>query len=361
MTMTDEPPAGTRQPRRLEARKPQWGMVHWLAVGALPFLFLEAWTLIAWLMDGPHQVTMYRSHDHGLEWWGARITETAVVIISLIVMTKIVRDCLRQRRILTFDVMLCVSTALMIWGCGGLNIFQPNFVYTSEFVNLNDPCGHLPFVVNPDCGRLPFPLIFLGLLFTFGLPGIAMLVNAVVVRPARRRWPDLSNAKLLGLILVSTAVISLAEPLAIIPLHLWSYPGGPWAIRLGGDAWRWPIFPEYAVFILFAGLPAALRNLRDDRGHNALERGLDRHRPGIRTLLTFLATYTAIQLVLWIPGTMPDWILGWRATEWAKLPLSVNNGLCDQPGVIEGTRYGPCPGSPGYRMPVSGSLPGKSP
>ena len=364
MTMTHEThrlASGTPEHAGAESPRQPWGWSQWLAVAALPLLFLEGWTLIAWLMDGPHQVTAFRGHSHGLEWWGAHIAEAAVIAISLIVLTKVVRDCLRQRRILTFDVMLCVCTALMIWGCGGLNVFQPNFVYTSEFVNLNDVCGHLPFVVNPDCGRLPFPVIFLGLLFTFGLPGIAMLVDAVVVRPARRRWPHLSNAKLLGLILVATAVISLAEPLVIIPLHLWSYPGAPWAVHLGGDAWRWPIFPEYGVFILFAGLPAALRNLRDDQGRTIVERGLDRYRPGLRTVITLLATYTLIQLVLWVPGTMPDWILGWRATNWARLPLSVNNGLCDQPGVIEGTRYGPCPGSPGYRMPVSGSLAGKSP
>jgi hypothetical protein len=361
MTLTHESLSGTPPHGEAQAPRQPWGLSQWLAVAAVPLLFLEAWTLIAWLADGPHQVTEFRTEGLGLEWWGARIAEGAVILISAIVLTIVVRGCLRQRRILTFDVMFCISGALMIWGCGGLNIFQPNFVYTSEFVNLTDVCGHLPFVVNPDCGRLPIPIIFLGLLFTFGLLGIAMLIEAVVVRPARRRWPHVSNAKLLGLILVASAVISLAEPLFIIPMHLWSYPGAPWALELGGDAWRWPIFPEYGVFILFAGLPAALRIFRDERGRTIVERGLDHYRPGLRTAITLLATYTVIQLVLWIPGTMPDWILGWRSTEWGQLPLSVNNALCDQPGVIEGTRYGPCPGSPGYRMPVSGSLTGESP
>lgn len=361
MTVTDKPESFSARSLPTEPRRrPTWGWPQWLAVLGLPILVIEAYTLTTWLLDGPRQVTEYRQ-GNTIEVWGARIGEVAVVLISLIVLRVIIKGCRAQGRIMTFDVMFCIAGATMIWGAGGLNFFQPNFVYTSEFVNLTDPCGHMPGVVNPDCGRLPFPVLFLGLLFTFGLLGIAMLIEAVVIRPARRRWPGLSNAKVFGLILCSTAVISLAEPLFIIPMHMWSYPGGPWAINIGGDAWRWPIFPEYGVFILFAGLPAAIRIFRDDRGRTIAERGLDHYSPRVRTAVTMGAMYTLIQLVLWIPGTAPDWLIGWRTTEWAKLPLSVNNGLCDQPGVISGTRYGPCPGSPDWRMPVHGSLPGESP
>jgi hypothetical protein len=343
------------------ATKTPWGWAQWLAALGLPVLLLEMWTLIAWLADGPSQLTKYRGDGHGTEWYGARIGEIAVIVISAIVIAKVVRGCREQKKFLTFDVMFCICGFFMIWGAGGLNFFQPNFVYTSEFINLNDPCGHIPGIVNPDCGQLHFPIVFLGLLFTFGLLGIAMLIEAVVIRPARRRWADLSTAKLLGLILAASAVLSLAEPLVIIPMHMWSYPGAPWALHIGGDAWRWPIFPEYGVFILFAGLPAAIRIFRDDEGRTLVERGVSQHSQRIRPIVSLLALYTLIQLVLWIPGTAPDWILGWRSTNWAKLPLSVNNGLCDQPGVITGTRYGRCPGSPGYRMPVHGSLPGESP
>lgn len=359
MSLIDKPDALSSAPVA-PRRRPTWGWAQWLAVGGLPILVIEAWTLITWLADGPRQVTEYRQ-GNTTEVVGARIGEIAVVIISLIVLRQVIRGCREQGRFFTFDVMFCIAGATMIWGAGGLNFFQPNFVYTSEFINLNDPCGHIPGVVNPDCGQLPFPVLFLGLLFTFGLLGIAMLIEAVVIRPARRRWPGISNAKVFGLIMASAAVISLAEPFVIIPLHMWTYPGAPWAWEVAGDAWQWPMFPEYGVFILFAGLPAAIRIFRDDRGRTIAERGMDHYSERVRTLVTMGALYTLIQLVLWIPGTAPDWILGWHSDDWAELPISVNNGLCDQPGVIEGTRYGPCPGSPGYRMPMPGSLPGESP
>lgn len=361
MAAVDEATTFGARPTAPARKRAPWGLTQWLAVLGLPVLGLEAWTLISWLADGPHQVTQFRGSGHPTDYWGARIGEVAVIVISAIVLTKVVRGCRAQGKFLTFDVMFCLAGATMIWGAGGLNFFEPNFVYTSHFINLNDPCGHLPGVVNPDCGRLPFPVLFLGLLFTFGLLGIAMLVEAVVIRPARRRWPQLSNAQILGLILLSTAVFSLAEPAFIIPMHMWSYPGAPNAMHIGGDAWRWPIFPEYGVFILFAGLPAAIRIFRDDTNRTIPERGLDHYSPRVRAGVTLLALYTLIQLVLWVPGTAPDWLIGWQSKPWAKLPLSVNNGLCDQAGVIDNTRYGPCPGSPGFRMPVHGSLPGESP
>ena len=44
-----------------------------------------------------------------------------------------------------------------------------------------------------------------------------------------------------------------------------------------------------------------------------------------------------------------------------KLPAYIINGVCDAPGV-HGTRYGACPGSPGFRMPGRTThLPGRSP
>lgn len=345
-----------------ELTKKPWGVVQWLAVFAVPILILEGYTVIAWLANHPHQVTEFREPGRPLAWWGARIGEGAVIIIALIVLTLVVRGCRRKKQIFTFDVMFCICGFSMLWGAGGLNFFQPVFVYNSYFVNLTDSCGNIPAVVNPDCGRLPFPVLFFALLFTFGLLGIAMLIEAVVIRPARRRWPNLSAAKTLGLILLSSAVISLAEPLFIIPMHIWTYPGAPWAIQLGSDpAWRWPPFPEWFVFIGFAGFPAAIRIMRDSAGRTLVERGVNQYSPKVRKTVMFLALYTLIQTVLWVPGTMPDWLLGFRTEEWAPLPTYVNNGLCDQPGVIEGTRYGPCPGSPEYRMPVQGSLPGESP
>jgi hypothetical protein len=47
---------------------------------------------------------------------------------------------------------------------------------------------------------------------------------------------------------------------------------------------------------------------------------------------------------------------GLYADPYPSMPKSFVNGMCDTPGagplVRGGTRYGPCPGAPGFRMPV---------
>ena len=42
----------------------------------------------------------------------------------------------------------------------------------------------------------------------------------------------------------------------------------------------------------------------------------------------------------------------------AEFPRHLVNGLCDV-GDTTGTRYGPCPGSPGFKVPLT--LPGPAP
>ena len=51
------------------------------------------------------------------------------------------------------------------------------------------------------------------------------------------------------------------------------------------------MFPEYGVFILFAGLPAVVRILRDDKGRTFVERGLDHYSSRVRTVITFTRKY----------------------------------------------------------------------
>jgi hypothetical protein len=45
---------------------------------------------------------------------------------------------------------------------------------------------------------------------------------------------------------------------------------------------------------------------------------------------------------------------------WQETPSHLVNDVCNAPGIT-GTRYGTCPGDPGFRMPGRHSLPGRSP
>ncbi|WP_354699680.1 spirocyclase AveC family protein [Paraconexibacter sp. AEG42_29] len=343
------------------ARRRAWGWPHYLALLALPILFLETWTVVSWLADGPSQITEYRTGEHGKEFWGARGFEAFAIVLSLWVISKLIKDCRAQGRLLTFDVMFCIACATLFWANGGNNFFQPMFSISSEFVNLNDTCGHNPLIVNPDCGRFANPMIFLGLFEVFGLLGCAMLLGGVA-RRCKERWPGLTRPQLYGIVSLGGCVLVLGEPAVLLPLNLWTFPGTPLSVSIGGEAFRYPFAPEVLVFGLWIGTIAAVRIFKDDNGLAIVERGLDRHSPRVRTGITLLAMYGVVQIATWGQSTAPMWVLGFNQQQWPAMPAHVQNGLCDSPGVT-GTRYGPCPGTPGYRMPIRGDsgLPGQSP
>lgn len=338
-------------------RSRRWGWAHAFAIVGIPLLLWEGWTIIAWLADDPHQITQFRDRE-STSWYVAHALEAVLAVVALAVLVYLVRGCLRSRRIFTFDVIFCLCTMATINSDVGPNVVQPTLLFNSNFVNLNNMNGHMPFVVNPDAGRVPDPILFNFLLATFGYLALSMIATVVVAK-ARRRWPGISIAKLVGLLIGCGLVLALVlEPLFAIPLHLWNWAPMPVSIPIVGGS-RFPLLEVVAAGLAF-GLIVSIRVLKDDRGLTVVERGFERQQPWARTGLTMLACYGLIQLIVWIPGTMPMGALTFYQQQWDKMPNYVVNDACNAPGVTE-TRYGPCPGSPGFRMPVRGSLPGESP
>ena len=344
---------------RLGGRRPDASPlpVYLLAIAAVPIVVWEGWTLIAWLADGPRPVTAFR-HGHTLDWYAARALEGVMVGAAIAVAVHVVQDCRRKGRILTFDVKFCLCAATLFWADLGANVFHPVFLASSNWVNLTGPCGHMPFVSNPDCGRAPDPILFLWLMETFGVLGFAILIGGLLGR-VRRRRPEASTVALVGIVLACSVALVVLEPV-VVALRLWTYPGRtPGSVSLG-SGFSFPILPELLSFGLWFGVLAAVRIFKDDRGRSLVERGLDHHRPRVRAGLSLLALYGLMQMATWGIANAPLWPLGFHARPWPNLPASVVNGVCDAPG-FSGTRYGPCPGSPGYRRPGRHSLPGRSP
>lgn len=341
------------------ARRPGWGWPQYLALVGAAILLVEIYTVGSWLVDGPYQITQYRE-GYTRDWYAARVFEGGIIILSIYVIAKVVRGCRQQKRLFTFDVLFCLTGFSMLWASSMVNFFTPMFAFSSNLVNLNDVCGYIPFVVNEDCSRSPNPVLFIGLFETFGLLGVAMLLGKIATW-LRSRWPGIRNTQLFGFFLLGGMTFVLLEPLLIIPLHLWTYPGTPISLELGGTAWRYPLFPEILCFGFMLGIPAAVRFFRDDRGHTLVERHMEHYSSRVRTLVSGLALYTFAQIAVIGCATIPLWPMAFHQLEWGQLPASLNNGLCDQPGVVENTRYGPCPGSPGFRMPMPGTLPPGNP
>jgi hypothetical protein len=116
---------------------------------------------------------------------------------------------------------------------------------------------------------------------------------------------------------------------------------------------------EIVVAGLVFGLLAALRFFRDDRGRTVLERGAAHIQPRLRAPATVLALVAVTNTAFFAAGVV-EMAVGLYAAPYKKMPAHLVNGLCDAPGVT-GTRYGACPGSPGYRIPLRGDLEGRRP
>jgi len=330
-----------------------WGWPQWLAVAGAPFLIVELYAVTAWLLDGPHQLTLYRD-GHRSPWFAAKMLEIVITLIGIAVIIHLIRDMRRKGRFLTFDVMFCLVGATIFWANEGCNWFVPLWQPSSYFINLNSVMGYIPLVVNPEAGVVPDPFYFLFVMETFAVLGAALLMEPIM-RAVKRGWPGISIAQQFGVLAVFGMIFASFESLVAIPLNLWDWPGVPHGVPMGGG-YRYPLFPELFAFGLFFAIPVSLRYFRDDQGRNVLERSMDHYGSRQRTVVTLLACYGAVQLATWGPATATLWPLGWFQDQWREtLPAHINNGVCNKGGV-QNTRYGPCPGDPGFRAPFPGSL-----
>ena len=275
--------------------------------------------------------------------------ELGITIISIGVIVHLIRDIRRQGKFLTFDVMFCLVGATIFWANEGCNWFAPLWQPSSYFINLNSVMGYIPLVVNPEAGIVPSPHYFLFMMETFAVLAAAISVEPVM-RMVNRRWPKISAAKQFGILSILGMIFASFESFLAIPLRVWDWPGAPLAVPMG-LGFRYPLIPELFAFGLFFAIPVSLRYFRNDRNQTLLERGMEHYSRGQRTAVTFLALYGAVQLATWGLATAPLWPLSWFQDEWREtLPAHINNGVCDK-GVVQNTRYGPCPGDPGFRAP----------
>lgn len=344
----------TRSRARAVAATKPWQWQHYMAVAGAVCLLWGGWTIVAWIGAGPHQVTAFR--DHGdFSWTAARLYEAAALLMSVIVGTLVVRGCRRQRR-LTWDGQLCIAGLLVYWVDPLPNFYQPIVLYSSQWFNVTNWCSQTPFVVNTDCGRMPEAVAFLWPVYTFGLLAAAM-IGCWVLRRVTARWPDISFVKLVWICAALGAAIDMAMEIPIIRIGLWRYAAFPDALSLFGGEFRYPIFEALVAIVFFAPV-FLIRHFKDDRGRTVFERGLDHLSPTRRTALSLMSTIGLVQ-VLVIIGCLILIPIAPYTGPFPEYPAHLVNGMCDN-GEFTKTRYGPCPGSPGYEAPIR-HLPGQKP
>src|SRR2546428_5811405 len=109
MTVSAPAELAVRQPSTAVVKR-RWSRPQYLALIGIPILFLNVWTVIAWLADGPRQVTQFRDR-HSASWYAAHTYEGLYIVASIVVLVYVIRGCRRERRVLTFDVMFLLCGA----------------------------------------------------------------------------------------------------------------------------------------------------------------------------------------------------------------------------------------------------------
>ncbi len=345
-TVTDTPTASQYQ----------LGVAHVLAAWGVILLSAQIYTWVGFFSHGPVSVKPEGPFDP-LAYWGAKFFEAQALTMLVVVLTIVARQCLREGR-LTFDAQFCIAGALTYWCDPIVNFFQPIFFNTAYYVNVRDWTGFLPFIVNPDAGRVLEPYVGYFATYTVGFLTYAMLLNSIM-RWVEDRNPNVSIFSLFAVAFVAGALLEIIVEIIWLRLHLISYPGAPdfLAIYVGDLKMPWI---EWFTGGLVFGTFSCVRYYVNERGQRITERGLDHLPKRLRVFVSTLAMM-AILNSLMITASLMDAVVGLYSAPYRPQPAHLIVGACDYPGGPVGTRYGPCPGSPGYKMPLIGSLEGPNP
>ena len=332
----------TRAPVRPAARVRATPATVLAGIG-LVLLAYQVWTITGWLADGPSQITTERESGT-TSWYAARVLEVLILVSTVAIAAVVARRCLRERR-LTTDAMLIAGMGSAAFWDPIYNWITPAWLYSSNWINVNDWFAHAPLVLNPDAGRMPWPIVPVLIGYSFWGVGFAMLVN-VMMRRARDRWPAISRAALVAVAFVVSGIVTALAFNVFRAFDLMDAPG--YRLAILGDSLS--VFFFYSGGLVF-GAVACLRFFADDHGRIVTQRGLETIAPRRRGAVGLLATMAACQLIVvlgWGLMTVPASLY---ASPYPETPKHLINGLCDAPGV-SGTSYGPCPGSPGFRVPI---------
>ncbi len=237
----------------------------YLALVAIPLLGYEVFTLAGWLGDGPAQITEYR--DHGsTSWYAARVLEAIVVLSVAGFVWHAVRERRRLGRLGT-DALLIIGMFTAAFWDPVYNWLTPAWLYSSNWLNVNDWLEHAPLIVNPDAGQMPWPVIVVGVGYPLWGVGFAAVVNLVMTR-TREHHPQLSGGALAVLAFLVAGLLTVASFSIFKAFDLMNAPG--YRMDFLGDS-------QLAVLLLLrragvrrAGLPAVLPRRRGPNARRAV-------------------------------------------------------------------------------------------
>jgi hypothetical protein len=305
--------------------------------GVLVFAY-QAIAWVGYLGDGPR--ISVNLHHRDFEWWSARVVESIVVFSVVGWAIYVVRERRRTGRLGADGLLMLGMLAASFWD-PIYNWLVPAWQYSTNLVTLNDWLAHAPGIVNPDAGTMQWSVVMVLVGYPLWGVGFGAVID-ISMRNITTRFPDAPKMAVAGVGFVVAAALTAVAFSVFKALGLMCAPG--FDVGMPGHE----IIPmALSGGVVFWGI-GLVRNYRDDAGRTIVEWPSS-------GAVRFLAAAGLCQLIV---------VIGWG---FLTVPLSLHSvpypsGIpghliqqyCDPPGTRADSAYGPCPGSPGFKMPIAG-------
>jgi len=294
----------------------------WAVIGGAILAF-QLYVWIRWISGPNFERVPQGPSDPPMLMKAILTTWTAVIVVGLPVGIYyfIVRPWRRERRI-TLDGMLLVACGLLFFQDPLLNYFNTWCTYNTWMWNRGSWVQDVPgWVSFGEPGRtMAEPLLMNAPGYSYGVL-LCTILGCWVMRRAKSRWPNISNAGLIGVLVVWTFFFDFfIEGLFLMPMGLFTYPGAIKSLSINaGHYYQWPLYEGVMWGGVQAGL-CALRYFTDDRGRTFVERGLERVQGGFakQQLMRFLAIFAACSMSFLVFYTIPSQWFALHAESWPK-------------------------------------------
>lgn len=294
----------------------------WAVIGGAILAF-QLYVWIRWITGPNFERVPTGPSDPPMYMKAILVTWTGVIIVGLPLSLWhfIIRPWRRERRI-TLDGMLLVACGLLFFQDPLLNYFNTWSTYNTWMWNRGSWVQDIPgWVSFGEPGRMMAePILMNAPGYSFGVLLCTML-GCWVMRRAKVRWPNISNVKLIGVLIVWTFFFDFViEGLFLMPMGLFTYPGAIKALSINaGTYYQWPVYEGLMWGGVQAGL-CALRYFTDDRGRTFVERGAEHIQGGFakQQITRFLAIFAACSMFFFVCYNIPAQWFALHAESWPK-------------------------------------------
>jgi hypothetical protein len=322
-----EPEIATKAPQRKPwtLHLPTRTIYGWAALGLL-FVGFELALFVAWFASGDARPTV-PGPDKGSDFMRASLlvlqltsVAAAVAFIAVVVVLPLRRD-----HRLSENGLWVLAFTTLVWQEPLLNYVHPQIAYNAALVNLGSWAAWIPGWRSPHPERIPVPLLVNGVAYIFVIFG-AVLLAEMVIRAARRRWPNLRRGGLLAIVFAFfLPFLFLLEGVLFARTGAYVFAGVVPSLTLwSGHEYQYPLYQLVLGSIWFTGF-TALRLFSNAEGWTVVERGAENLDVGTkaRTAYRFLARVAACNLVFLVAYTVPMIIIGAHVAPWP--PFIVNH------------------------------------